>query len=402
MFEAIYYPYASIKNEQTLKRCLFYLDKIYVLTPDASTIYRNQNDLLNLRRDVTGFDSIFKRVDEDVSGINSLFKGVDENEIRKIIEPIYPKDILLKYEDEFSLAVTEDLRDVKFRRLCKQRDYWTIYAEKLPKIGKVPFMHKVLERNDHIAKVEGDFGESVILNHVIYACLDKNIPPLTDEPEHSKILTYKMKRNYDLCKDFLYEQGYIEDLKQQLLVKKVIEKRLYGLENVNIGDIISYREDHKKEFKRFSVEMGKVSNDIKSIPIDLEFESEISQIVKDKIDPSIEELNASIQDFREELATKLVSKIVPIAITFSVTAFSAGWEVGILSSSLVNLMLPRIHKDGMDLIGTLLDYWQQNRRFERNSLYYLIDIENKFSKQDNKFDKSEDKTNTDENKLNRR
>jgi len=33
MFEAMYYPYASIKNEETLKQSMLYLDRIHVLTP---------------------------------------------------------------------------------------------------------------------------------------------------------------------------------------------------------------------------------------------------------------------------------------------------------------------------------------------------------------------------------
>lgn len=364
MFEAIYYPYSSIENEQTLKRCLFYLDKLYVLTPDECTISQNRSEL--------------ERIERSLSDHNYRI-GERDKTIRTMIEPVHPSETLNKYEREFVDCVKEDLRDDKFRELSGQEDCWMLYNDKIPRLEKIGFKDNIRENGGRCVKVDRDFGESILINHVIYACLNKKISPLTDEIEHNRVLSYKIKRNYDTYKDFLYEQGYIEDLKEQVLMKTVVEKHLYGLENVEISDIIDYRKDHKRELKRFTVEMNRISSQIKSKPFDLEFESEISQIISDKIDPSIEALNTSMQDFRDEMVKKYVSKIAPVALTFSVTATSAGLEVGALSAGLVSLVQSITHKDGMELIGTLLDHWQQNRQHKRNSLQYLVDAEKRFN-----------------------
>lgn len=365
MFEAMYYPNASIKNEETLKRCLFYLDKIYVLTPEESTISQNRSDLENFRR------SYWKS--------NSIYKQVDKETTKKIIEQIHPSETFDKYHREFVKSVEEDLIDEKFRELSGQEDSWMLYEQKMPLLRGIGFKDKIRETRRGFIKVDRDFGESILINHVIFACLNKKISPLTDEIEHSRVLTYKMKRNYETYKDFLYEEGYIEDLKHQLLIKRVIEKRLDGLENVDIKDIICYREDHKKELKKFSVEMGNISTQIKSNPFDPDFECEVSQTVKDRIDPSIEALNESMQEFKDEMVKKYASKIIPVVTTFSISAVNSGLEIGVLSSLLVNLIQSQLHNDGTELIGTILDHWQQNRRYERNSLQYLISAEKKFN-----------------------
>jgi hypothetical protein len=389
MFEAMYYPYTSIKNEQTLKRCLFYLDKIYFLIPYESLISSNRSDLVDYENESFG-STLFEGVSEDI--IRNVF--------RTMIKPIDPQDIFFKHSDNFINSIKEDLSDKNFKEFCNEKEYWMLYNGKVPKILEIYFKDRVQEKQkentklklvykngkiefvdsfEYFLKVDRDFGESVLLNYVIYSCMYTKISPLTDEIEHNRALNYKINRNYEKYKNLLYEAGYIEDLKQQLLIKKVFEKHFFVIENVEMEDIINYREDHKNELKKFTVEMGKISNQIKSKPFDLEFESEISQIINDKIDPSIEELNTSMQDFKDEMVKKYMKKIAPIALTFAISAFSAGWEVGALSASVVSLIQSVTHKDGTELVGTLLDHWHQNRRYERNSLHYLINAEKEFN-----------------------
>lgn len=364
MFEAMYYPFSSINKEQYLKRYLFYLDKIYVLTADESINSRSRSKL--------------EEINKSSKGLNTILNEVKEYTPRKVIEPINANETFYKYKREIINSINEDLSDYYFRELSNQKEHWMILNDQIPQRVWRAYEDRILKRNGDLVNVDDANEESSLINLVIYTCLDRKISPLTDEIEHSRILNYKINRNYSKWKEFLYEQGYIEDLKQQLLIKKVIEKHLYGLENVNVSDIINYREDHKRELQRFTVEMGKISNQIKSKPFDLEFESEISQIVKDKIDPSIEELNTSMQDFQDEMIKKYVRTVAPLALTFSISAFSAGWEVGVLSSFFVHLIQSKTHIS-TDLLGTLLDHWQQNRRYERNSLHYLINAEKEFN-----------------------
>lgn len=399
MFEAMYYPYGTIQNYETIKKCLFYLDKLYFLTPDKNTIFKRDNN----------------------TEVNNLYDVVKECTNERIIEPIHPSEVLLKHENSFIERIKEDLNDYKFTDMIEQNfsglqycnssycsslirrktiinkafneyvdeNYWELYDSKIP-FNREQFDEYIVKRDgtdtcSSFTSVKPEFGESILLNHVIYSCFDRKISPLTDDVEHSRMLAYKLKRNYEYYKPFLYEHGYISDLNQQLLTSKVMDKRLYGLENASISDIINFREDHKDELRRFRTEMGKLSTEIKSKLFDIEFESEISQIVKEKIDPSIEELNKSMEEFKDEMITRYVKKIMPVALTFSISAYSVGLEVGILSSVLVNFLQSKMHKDGTELIGTLLDDWRLNRNSKRNSLQYLMSTEKYLISTEKKF-----------------
>lgn len=365
MFEAMYYPYASIQNIETLKQSLLYLDRIYVLTPYESTISDNINEL--------------KKIDIEFWDSKSIFKKVKESASEEIIKTIHPVETFRKYEDIFVNSVKEDLADEFFRQYEGQES-WMLYEDKMPRMMfEMGFKEKIKRTGGGILQVSKDLGESVLINHTIYSCLDKKLVPLTDEIEHSRVLTHKIRRNYDRYKQFLYEEGYIEDLKQQILTKKIIEKRLSGLKGIDVTDIIDFRDDNKNELRRFRVKMGQISSKIKSEPFNPEFETEISQALKNEIDPSIEALNSSMEEFKDEMVKKYTTKAIPLTFTFStLVAFGADLSIGILGSLLADKIHSKLSNDEKGILETILDDWKQNRSYKRNSIQYLINIETKF------------------------
>ena len=362
----MYYPYASIKNEETLKQSILYLDRIHVLTPYESTISDNLNEL--------------KKMGSHLWNIRNLFRQVEESTNEKIISTIHPKSILSKYPNDFINSIKEDLND-KFFSQYSDQESWMLYKDKMPRqMKQIGFRNKIKREGGGILKVSKDLGESVLINHVIYSCLDQKLTPLTDEIEHSRVLNHKITRNYEKYKTFLYENGYIEDIKHQILTKKVIEKQLSGIEGIEIRELIDFREDNKQELRRFRVKMGQLSSKIKSEPFDLEFEKEILQIMKYEIDPSIEALKSSMEGFKDEMKTKYVKKAIPIGFSFcTLIAAGADLSLGILGGIAADQVKSGFSKGDDGFFETILEDWRQNRNHKRNSIQYLINAKSQFS-----------------------
>lgn len=364
MFEAMYYPYASIKNEETLKQSLLYLDRIHVLTPYESTISDNLKEL--------------KKMNSHFWGVKNLFRQVEESTNEKIITTVHPNSILSNYKNDFINSIKEDLNDDFFSQYNDQES-WMLYDEKMPRqMMQIGFNNKIERRGGGILKVSKDLGESILINHVIYSCIDQKLTPLTDEIEHSRVLNHKIIRSYEKYKTFLYENGYIEDIKHQILTKKVIEKQLSGIEGIDIRNVIDFREDNKQELRRFRIKMGQLSSKIKSEPFDPEFENEILQIIKNEIDPSIEALNSSMEGFKDEMITKYTKKAILIGFSFC-TLITSGVDlsIAILGGILADQMKSMMSKDNDGILETILEDWRQNRNHKRNSIQYLINAKSK-------------------------
>jgi len=214
MFEAMYYPYASIKNDETLKQSILYLDRIHVLSPYESTISENLNEL--------------KKMSPRFWGLRDLIRSTKESSSEELIKTIHPSQTFKKFETDFINSVKEDLDDVFFSQFQNQES-WMLYEDKMPRqMFQMGFNTKIERKDNGILKVSKDLGESVLINHVIYSCINQKLTPLTDDIEHSQVLNHKIIRNYEKYKTFLFENGYIEDIKHQILTKKVIEKQLPG------------------------------------------------------------------------------------------------------------------------------------------------------------------------------
>ena len=119
--------------------------------------------------------------------------------------------------------------------------------------------------------------------------------------------------------------------------------------------------------------MGQLSSKIKSEPFDPEFEKEISQIIKNEIDPSIEALNSSMEGFKDEMITKYAKKAIPIGFTFS-TLVASGVDLsfGILGGIAVDQIQSMMSKDNDGIFENILEDWKQSRKHKRNSIQYLI------------------------------
>ncbi len=170
---------------------------------------------------------------------------------------------------------------------------------------------------------------------------------------------------------YLLEEGYIDDIKQNLLAKKVLEINLSGIEGVSYSDILDFRDDNKKELKSFRIEMGKMSTSISSNPWTSEFDSELAQIVKSKIEPKVQDLENQTSEFKDNMIVKYGKKAIPVAITLGATVYAG---VPLSLAVVGTTLFDKFVKGDDNIIGSILNDWKDWRHQSRNSLTYLMNL----------------------------
>jgi hypothetical protein len=407
----MYYPYATIQSKETLKLSLLYFDKIHILSPDygysigekSEDLYRGKeiyeelgdNQILKPPRPYKLFmETKYSRdwskdpheanleyerkqrleKEREIEWKNKSrieWENKSSNE-KIIISQINPTEIFEKHFDKFEEAVLEDLKDDNFKELTEGKK-WLLFNEKASPSLMNSFRNKITPQNNDEILVDGDLAESILLNHAIFASIDKKLTPFTDEPEHNRLFNRKMQRNYELIKDDLFREGYIEDIKQNLLAKRVMEINLSGVKGVEYSEILNFRDDNKKELKSFRTEIGSLSTKISKEPWTIEFEREVEQVIKSEINPKVQDLENEAIEFKDNMIVKYGKKVIPIAITLGVTAYAGvPLSLAVLGSTLLDKLR------GESIYDIILEDWKDWRHQNRNSLTYLLNL-NKLS-----------------------
>lgn len=405
-FEAMYYPYASVHNKETLKLSSLYFDRIHVLSPNfgysigekseellryGNEIYEglNKENLLTPPVEIlmeTKYGSYFGMSEKEIKEREEGERRKRERERRKneeyekksksdkvIISEINPSKIYEKYYQEFLNSINDDLNDENFKTL-KHDKKWLLFPEKVAPILD-NFREKITWHGHDDMLVDADLGESILLNHAIFASMDKKLTPFTDELEHSRLLNHKMQRNFELMKDYLFEEGYIDDIKQNLLAKKVLEINLSGVEGVSYSDILDFRDDNKKELKSFRIEMGRISTSISSKPWTSEFDSEVAQKIKSEIEPKVQDLENQSSEFKDKMLVKYGKKAIPVTISLGAMVYAGvPLSLGVIGYTLFDKFV----KGEDNIIESILNDWKDWRHQNRNSSTYLM----KFNRSD--------------------
>lgn len=332
-FEAMYYPYASIRNQDALIQSLLYFDKIHVLSPYEWTIRENLKQIREISSD------------------------------KDLISIINPLRILEDYGGEFFESVKDDINDQYFGRIKKEEKTpfeWILYDEKLGINIKRTFPDKITMQNG-LAYVEGDLGESILINHTILACIGDKLTPFTDKKNHQDVLIHKMQRNFEKYKKEYLSKRDVKEVRQNLLAQEVIKTSLPSVEGIKVTDVLNFRDGHKRELKSFRKGMASLADKLKSEPWSPEFEAEIEKI-KDNIMPKVEGLKSGMQTFQSDMKRNYKKKIIPVVASLVFTACTGPLSLAVVGGYMISS-------------GVYMDIFDDLKEYKNlNSLTYLFEI----------------------------
>jgi hypothetical protein len=201
-----YYPYASLGTEQSLllKAAALYFDKLFILDP--------------------------LKASWAMIGPGERESDLQLLESEGILQRVAPEDVLFRNDKTIADAIERDLADPEFMNLCagKEGKRWTLALAKVPlAIRNDPKYHPLDQAMRTMMTdvgvgsgsryVEGTYdeyrevgagsveyryadypfavGEAIMLNHALVgSLLHADAVPLTDDPLHNRILSYKLQK----------------------------------------------------------------------------------------------------------------------------------------------------------------------------------------------------------------
>jgi hypothetical protein len=177
---ALYYPYPTIRNIETLKKTLLVFDHIYLIYPadyppnltieSASSPGSNSNS-------------------------RQYLAEIMNSGIFKIISP---ENTVHQFRDFMHEELEKDKRDPKFQKE-HARPGWKLFEEKVPESILDDPEFRPLRDNSGAIRLPFVQGESIMISHAICgwwanANQDNLISPITDERIHQKLLEHRIER----------------------------------------------------------------------------------------------------------------------------------------------------------------------------------------------------------------
>jgi hypothetical protein len=228
VFQAMYFPYASVRNMSTLKSSLLYFDKIWVISSE-SAMYHMTSEFAELLKEgeLVGWISGEQLVETSCELLNQ--------------------------------AIETDLQDPEFLSLtARPQSTWDLYEDK--GVILVSGVVQPIRSRGPIVEVPYDRGESFLLNMTVLA-LTKGLRekgalsavPLTDDEEHLTVLHHKLRRGATGQLERLYGETLERATKEQLISsigREALQTVLpdpEDIENIPLERIVAFRREHERE-----------------------------------------------------------------------------------------------------------------------------------------------------------
>lgn len=399
-----YYPYATFGDKQKLllKAAALYFDKLYMLDP--------------LKASWEGIGT----------GLASEDIKLLQNE--QILVRVAPEEVLHKYEKAIAAAISADMKDHDFLKICdtsSRAGSWTLALAKIPKdiredpqykpfdtpmqrlMGEVPKQvskelggyseeyaeiseyHEVYDeyREADSGAIEyryADFplplGESIMINHALFGgILYTEATPLTDDNFHHQVLTHKIKRamNLPVVREILQDRSKVRKLKSaQLAVTALTDLDLSIISpDMPMEEILKYRHDHKDELEQARKELGWLAREIRQHPWSHDFGDELESNTIPKIRKLLAESkkarNSWLKSSRGKHALKLAGLTVAAA---SATVSLAIAATPLLPVAIAITALGLAGSVGIPGVELALDWKAGKKAAMGNGLHYLMNL----------------------------
>lgn len=310
-FSAIYYPYATIDDLALLKRAIFTFDKLYLIYP---TIERDS---------YKGFRSS-RGAEESSPGL--VDDGTRDLVNSGFVEIIEPAKTVQKFYDLMIQCYNDDLNDSDFLRLGGNK-FWYLYREKVPGtiLDHLPGFNDKY-RGDEI-RMPLAHGASIMISHAVFDSIEKNLTPITNDPESQSFLDRRLQRGLQFLNSPTYmryagveERNRLNHLMaiQDKVINMVIPDASRLVSEMSLGGILNFRDTNKDLLRRYRQGMAEMAVYAQEHTPDPKFEDELVRMIENRIQPVYEELRL----IGKGLPTFAVHRIRPIVSSTAIGASS--------------------------------------------------------------------------------
>ncbi|HET7644336.1 MAG TPA: hypothetical protein VFK40_12570 [Nitrososphaeraceae archaeon] len=228
---ALYYPYATPRSIEKLKKSLLIFDHIYFIIPS----YENDYHSLGIERGIS--PSQFDKFIE-------LHYPLHEPIKKGLFKIIKPADNVNEFGELITKALEDDKNDPQFVSESKNQAEWFLYAEKIPN-----GLYEVFERDNlEIYKKNRNFrlpfliGESIMISHAVYSLISKElngelISPITEDKIHENFFKHRLNRGRKIM-EIETSKSYPE------ISKEKIDIALLPKIPNTIEEIMDFRKEH--------------------------------------------------------------------------------------------------------------------------------------------------------------
>lgn len=201
--EALYFPYASVRDSGVLKSALLYFDRLWVLSSETA-LGETEGEFGELLRD-----------QELVQWING--EALANNNAEILLD-----------------AIQTDLSDSDFIALASRASPWEIYADK--GIYVVESLVQPIGSRGNKVLVPYQQGEAFLLNLALLATTtgSHRLIPFADDEQHLTILRHKLRRG---------AKGQLERLYGETLEKREIEALVSAIGHEAVESVLPAPEE---------------------------------------------------------------------------------------------------------------------------------------------------------------
>jgi hypothetical protein len=372
-----YYPYASLGTEQSLllKAAALYFDKLFILDP--------------------------LKASWAMIGPGERESDLQLLESEGILQRVAPEDVLFRNDKTIADAIERDLADPEFMNLCagKEGKRWTLALAKVPlAIRNDPKYHPLDQAMRTMMTdvgvgsgsryVEGTYdeyrevgagsveyryadypfavGEAIMLNHALVgSLLHADAVPLTDDPLHNRILSYKLQKAREIpeIRDVLESRQQEQRFAGMSAAAQALTDLQLGVipEDLTIDQILEYRRQHGDELQLVRDKLAWMAREIACEPWTKAFDDEVHH----KLIPA---LHAQMEPAKSSLSSWLKAAAIAVG--------GAAAVLGIFGNPLtpvvVGVAALTIGKDvGIGGLESFLD-WKNGKT--QNGLHYLLKL----------------------------
>ena len=392
-----YYPYASLRDDQSLllKAAALFFDKLYILDPVKASWA--------------------------TMGPGSVEHDLDLLEREQILVRVSPEDVLHKYEAAISDAIRSDLQDREFLEMCRIKGGgpWMLALAKVPKAIRNDPQFQPLDQS--MRHMMGDFarslsaevanydetaagfsefaehgaaydefgesagkpveyryahyplalGEAIMINHALFGSLAyTGATPLTDDSFHNQVLNHKIERSRQIpeVRSILEQRASQRQLKSNLLAATALTDVDLGVipADISLEKVITYRQKYAGELDQARDRLGWLAREIRQNPWTTQFADELEHSIIPNLNKELVPAKKSWSSWIK--ATGLVLGGTATILSFITTPLlPVAVAIGVLG------MAKEIALPGVELAHG----WKQNKQEAgANGLHYFIRLKN--------------------------